>query len=704
MALRERMRAEARARSEHTSDRGRSVEPAVEATRVGRRRTDSTVHRRLVSETPDVPSAPPTSVPTEPSGRDSGYRPGAAPRRRLGASLGQPRSVDHGRWWRWIGALWGVLCTVIAAVVRSLERLATACREYASVAQRTAQAAWGRVAAGRDRSREAGGGGGDQGDPAAPARTVREGILQELAAMSEGRFMVSQREAELWGSAGAAAAAAQVRATRGDSTTAAARRCARQARAFLEANAGLLDVAGEPTADAYDILVDAWIVARCEPELSPWRTCPAMGRGADPRVAGTLRSGLERTGYARGATWERSRATARALGVNDPADAQHAIPIFVWELAEGILAAGIQTVWDQCAAALLTLTALGARRKGAATNLLVGQVRLVGECAVEVSPRQRPKQQRVRAGGRPRRQRRPVIIYHWMIRDYVAPWIRGQTKRRSAASARLFPSITREAPRGAAAELGVRAGGMWLHPGRSWSARQLQYACAKFVRECNGRSVQGFRSGNNIELRRRRDVVSDVTRRTLHERSVKELIQSEIAYDEVFAEDFAEATRLLGSLRIERSVEGLLTVTATNATSGEDQRQWEPLAHPLAIRSDPKSAVAGGGDGPSPDGGSVASGSGQTTSSSSDDDSGDDDSSAAESSTGDLVVGDGGPETRYLTCQRCSAAMGAEDYGFVCDEEGCTWGVCPSCHPGGARAPLRCPRHQTRQPAYLTAR
>ena len=607
------------------------------------------------------------------SGGDSWSAGPPAPR--LAASLdaregrAPDRSGGFGAWVQERLASWG----------RALGRCLWACVAAAVWAVGECSRAWHAGAAGRAATREAssrGDSGPGDGDAGRGSGTVRDAVIAELGALAAGRARITPDEAALWGSAGAAGAAAQVRGARSAATRAAVRRHARQAQAFLVANPTLLSAEGAATGEAYDVLVEAWITARCEPELTTWRPCAGMGRGRNPRIGGVLRAGLERGGYARGSTWPLSRATARALGGDDGEDdAAHAVPVFVWELIHGIRASDVGNVWDECAVALLTTIALAARRRGAATGLIVGQTRVVGPAAVEISPRQRAKQQAERAGGRPRRQARPVVVAHWLVREFVVPWLQWHARRQSPATARVFPSITREQPRGAGAEKAFRVGGMWVHPTRSWSDRQLRAACDRFIAGCAGRSVQGLRAGNNIELRRHRDAVSDVTRRTLHERTVKDLIGSERAYNEVFAEDFAAATALLGTLRIERSAQGLLRATARNDTAGEDPRRWEPLH-----------AAEGGLD----DHGDAAQGADPSDDSSASAD--DEESSSGDESVSDAVVGDGGRDTREVDCGLCGLRMGPQDYGFLCEE--CDWAACPSCHPGGDAVELRCPRHR----------
>ena len=365
---------------------------------------------------------------------------------------------------------------------------------------------------------------------------------------------------------------------------------------------------------------------------------------------------------------------ATSWGVNDPDDVQHHEPIFTWELAEGLRVVGApSTPWEMAGAAMATLSTLGARRGGGAAALLLDEVTASAPDTVEVAPRARPKEQRERASRRPRRQRKPVVLRHWMIRAHVQPWLEWHRRHRSPSNALLFPSITaQKSP--APTALGFAADGQWVEPLRPWSARQKHALLARYIQNLGSRSFHGFRAGNQRELRRwetrgsGEEHVSAVTRRVLHGRSLRHLIGSEAAYDEVFAEDLAHAVQILGRLRIERTKNGLLAVTATSASAGENPSDWVSMpGGPMTL---PEREAEGS-----------ASGSSSDTASSAD------------------VVGDGGVDTRVMRCGRCKTRLSARDYGFLCDYEGCKWGTCTSCHPGGARARLLCPVHESEQGA-----
>src|SRR5204862_137895 len=44
-------------------------------------------------------------------------------------------------------------------------------------------------------------------------------------------------------------------------------------------------------------------------------------------------------------------------------------------------------------------------------------------------------------------------------------------------------------------------------------------------------------------------------------------------------------------------------------------------------------------------------------------------------------------------CARCDTFVAWYDHGFLCDVEGCEWGVCVDCHEGGPGLQLLCPAH-----------
>ena len=511
-------------------------------------------------------------------------------------------------------------------------------------------------------------------------RRYRDVIADEIKLMERGIPRIVGEELAALGE-DAAAMTARARATRAPRTSASAQGLAASLRRFVEANPRILS-SRPPTATSqplagehWDMLVEAWLLTRCEPQSSPWRpearataTASAAGGGRDPKAGGTVRSLIDRLGYSRGTAWPRAKAMAKSLGVGDTEGVVHAEPVFAWEVAECLLRRPPTTLWESAAAAMVVLGTIAARRVSGACGLLVEQVTVTGPSAVTVAPRHRPKQMRERVGRR-RTAARPVRIEHWMVQRYVIPWINWHARRKSAGNGYLFPSITQKA-RSRPSTLGFAAGnGMWVEPLRRWSSRAVRAAMERCVGDLGTRSYQGLRAGNNIELRRAKGV-SMITRRSLHERSLKPVMGSEEAYVEIFAEDYCDATRELGKLRIERRRD-LLTVTATSESAGRDPADWTPTA-----TGDAQIVNVGGND----DDMSDAAVSGGET-----DDDDDDD--------GKDVVGDGGRETRILPCGRCGRVMGARDYGFLCDAPRCKWAACTDCHQGGTSQPLWCPRH-----------
>jgi hypothetical protein len=222
----------------------------------------------------------------------------------------------------------------------------------------------------------------------------------------------------------------------------------------------------------------------------------------------------------------------------------------------------------------------------------------------------------------------------------------------SPESALLFPAIANNRTRTATAQ-GFAASGQWVEPMRVWSDRAVTDAMTAYVHRRGTRTFHGFRAGNNRELRRHRHV-SAITRRVLHDRSLKPIIGSEEAYDEPFAEDFAAATAALGQLRIEHSADGLPTVTATSASAGRIPADW--VATPASAHYQLH-------------------------------DSTDSDDSASSASSEE-----GGEE---YNCGRCGRLVSKHDYGWLCDFPACAWGVCTACHEGGPRSRLLCPMHAT---------
>lgn len=507
--------------------------------------------------------------------------------------------------------------------------------------------------------------------PSGPS-TVREALTLELRLIEGGVPLIGEDELALLGG-DAATAAARARATRAPRTNAAARALVAQLRVFVQANPRLLaaplTAAGGITGEHYDIAVEAWLLTRCERQHSAW---VATGGAADAgpggaRAGGTVRALIDRLGYSRGATWPRSRTMAAALGAGDAAETRHAEPVFAWEVAEGLRRSPPVTLWEAAAAALVVLGAVAARRVSGAGGLLIEQVTEAGPNAVRVAPRHRPKQRRARVGQR-RGAPRTVLVDHWMVGQYVIPWVRWHARRQSPRNGYLFPSIVQQRYARRTAVGYAAGGGFWVEPLRQWSSRAVRCALMRCVPNLgDGRSFQGLRVGNNVELRRAAHTVSAVTRRSLHERSLKPILGSEEAYVEVFAEDYRAATRELGKLRIERDASGLLTVTARSASAGQDGTDWQ-----VCSGADCRVEVAAADADAMSEG--VASG--------------DEASDTAD------VVGDGDAGTRVVPCGRCGQVLRARDYGFLCDAPGCRWAACTDCHQGGTSKALWCPRHE----------
>ena len=505
-----------------------------------------------------------------------------------------------------------------------------------------------------------------------PKRPVREEVIKELRLAEEGVPLIDEETMALVGG-DAATAAARARATRAPRTAAAARGLAGQLRSFIEANPRLLAAPAPKVAgDHYDLAVEAWLLTRCEgSDASGWatgsgsRALASASGGIGARAGGTVRSLLDRLGYARGTTWPRSKGMARSLGAGDAEEVNHAEPIFAWEVAEELGARPPVSLWECAAAAMVVLGIVAARRVSGAGGLLVEQVSIVGTQSVRVAPRHRPKQRRERVGRRRSRVARAVVVDHWLIEKHVVPWVKWHQRRKSPGNGYFFPSVVQLRAKGIyRSSLGFAVGSeFWIEPLRRWSHRAVTAAVQRCVRS-NGsrRTFQGLRSGNNIELRRSKEV-STVTRRTLHERSLKPVLGSEEAYVEVFAEDFADATRILGRLRIERDDGGLLSVTATSASCGQDGSDWVVCERSVRFQQKPG-----------------------------DDSDMSEDVASGEDTDGD-VVGDGGEDTRVVHCGRCGRRLGARDYGFLCDSPNCTWSACTDCHSGGTKEPLWCPRH-----------
>lgn len=490
---------------------------------------------------------------------------------------------------------------------------------------------------------------------------TREVLIEELTRAADGVPRIDEAERRRIG-VRAAEAAAAARATRAPRTETAARLATRQLLRFIQNNPRLLCAPEPISAEAYDVAIEAWLLARSGTS-DVW--CANGAGTGGPGVGGAVRALLDRLNYSRDNTWTRSTAMSRVLGAGEREDATHYAPVFLWEVAEGLRTRRPISLWEAAAAALVVLGATAARRKSGATLLLVEQVTQVAANTVSIAPRHRPKQRRQRALAR-RTAPRTVVVQHWMIGAYVIPWLSWHQRSRSAGNGYLFPSIVENQRARSRTSLGRVVGGrFWVEPLRKWSQAAVTAAVRRCLLDPDGRTFQGLRVGNNIEMSRFPSV-RHVTRRTIHERSLAPIIGSEEAYTAPFAEDFAEATRSLGSLRITRGKDGILTVVARSASAGEDPTDW--VVTPTAVQLP---AVAAAVAELSSDGSS----------------SGDDDDEQE-------VVGDGDRNTRNVPCGRCGRQLKARDYGFLCDVEPCRWACCTDCHPGGTQQPLYCPRHQ----------
>ena len=554
---------------------------------------------------------------------------GAARRRR---SHDRQQDARGPRAWRWLVA---ALCAVAQWVASCWRRLAEEQRRWT-------------------------GGGVDGDGRAAVAR-----MLDTLRAVEKAQPAPPDLR-HIDGSAAGAVAAAQadedaldrLRTHRAPRTTDAVRTTTRSIREFVMANPDRAARAAAAGHSAWDRLLEAWIAARVAPHQSPWSRPQAWRQtlydaSATAKAAGSWRAAMVRLRHAPD-EWPRSRAMAAALGAKDNPDgaAGHADPIFAWEVLAGLRDRPPTNVWERCAAALLVVGTLGAARTGNTRRLTIGRVRLVADDTVSVTHAERPKPARDRPVARADKHLQPVRLRHWAVRRIVIPWIRYLREAGLHETAYVFPSLVRPTGGVVRTANGRDLDGLWCEPLREWSDRATAAALGRFISDLHGRSFRCLRAGNNIELRRS-PAVRDVTRRQLHGRTVRDLIGSESAYNETFAEDYAAATAVLGSTKFVRQPDGLLSAVEVSKSAGErDDWQRLPGAVPFA---------ASDGDG---------------STSSDDGDDGADDARCA------------------FECFRCSTKVRRADHGWLCDHPGCERGTCVACNPGGARATLFCPDHQ----------
>lgn len=559
--------------------------------------------------------------------------------------------------------------------------------------------------------------------------TIRRLALDAVSAARQGRAAPGGA-----GIASAAAASAQtrVRATRDAGTVRSHRTALGKLERFLQDNVEFGPGAAPPSAGgvppdaAWDALMEAFVTTLIAPRVEghPWIRPRGWPTRCSPhqaaRTQGAAAAGLARLGWApAAATLSRTAETRRALGCLDAEEVQRVELILPWEIIDGAdrAARGPGTPWHMAARALLVTACVLGSRPGAATQLLLGHVRQTTDGAVHTFQRKgfRHKQQHARATMRGRRTAPALTLEHRALAAHLAPWVRWLRRQGARDSQLLFPSLVRDAVARVRTVNGrLVEGGLWMEPLQSWSARQMIAALDHvLLASRNGRSMQGIRSGANVELRMLGSrlapgttAVSDVTRRILQGRSLKAILGSEAAYVEPLAQETREASRQLGSLRIERDPDGVLTLTGVRDATRVDSG-WRSVA-PTVVHSHGEDGAAGGG-------GAAAAGvchsdssSEEDSGSSSDESSGDDSSSSGtdgstssaddSSSSTDQSPGAASASASPRAvlggkCARCEVLIGKRDHGWRCDHEGCTWTVCPMCHRGGRRAPLRCPRH-----------
>lgn len=569
--------------------------------------------------------------------------------------------------------------------------------------------------------------------------TAREQVMQAVALAMRERAAPPVDGSV---SAEAAEAQARVRAFRDGKTTQAHRAALTRLHRFLEVNkefgpgAASAGTGGVPAVALWDAAMEAFVTALVAPRVEGHIWVRPKGWPADcspqqaARVQGAAAAGLARLGWLpAGATLTHTMATRQSLGCNDAEDVDRVDMIFPWEIIDAAdRGAGAGTAWHAAARALLVTAVVLGSRPGAAAALLLGHVRLTADERVVVVKRVgfRHKQQRARATRRGRRTAPAITLEHRAIAAHLVPWIRWLRKQGARDSQLLFPSLVRQIYARARTVNGKAVdGGLWMEPLREWSSRQMVAALDAVLgpEGRSGRTMQGIRSGANVELRRLgpslapgTTAVSDVIRRTMQGRSLKPVLGSEAAYVEPLAEDTRAACRQLGSLRICRDRDGVLSLTAVR-DAGDPHARWTEARRGGAAGS---SAGAGswGRDGGAAvgvaaavarvtDSDSSSDESEDSDSSSLDGSSSDDsDSSSAESSGCDDGCGAtslSSARSKKLRspravlggkCGRCGIRIGKRDHGWRCDQDGCTWTVCPMCHRGGARGALRCPKHQ----------
>ena len=437
---------------------------------------------------------------------------------------------------------------------------------------------------------------------------------------------------------------------------------------FLIANPSMLM---EATVMDWDILLAAFLTARVRSQAStaaPWVRPSKWKKGTSPRAAATVVnsavSRLQRLGWMPLAALPTLRRQMRDLGCKEMEDVRHHEPIFGFEITNAARRARAPaSAWDRCAWALVSLGIVGGSRIGSASGLRKDCV-IAGPTpdVVVVKVRRLMKQQTAHAGAQRRLSPKVFVLQHWLIERFVTPWIRWHSGvAKSAGSALFFPSLVENRWARRKSAVGQLVGDLWLEPTSAWSPRAVKAALELVLGKggLRDRSFHGLRSGNNRELRKCRKAVEDVTRRTLHARSVRDLIGSEDAYADVLVEDMCDATRLIGKHQFAR-VEGMFTVTHVSASSGE-QDDWEPTSQASwaawAASLDSESDSAGSSSEDTSDASSVAS------------------------------------SAMSFDCLGCNDHVARQEHGWRCDVASCHRGRCVDCHEGGRSATMVCPAH-----------
>lgn len=309
--------------------------------------------------------------------------------------------------------------------------------------------------------------------------------------------------------------------------------------------------------------------------------------------------------------------------------------------------------WERCAWALVVLGCVGGSRIGMAQAVQLRDVRL-GQHAdvIAVIYRARLKTEQHRSSGQRGAKPQAVVLRHWLVGTCIRPWVLWLRARSLGPGTLLFPSLVRQKHTRVRTAVGTAVGDLWLEPTKMWSARSVATALQLVLGdELRGRHYHGLRGGQNRELRRS-PTVADTTRRALHCRTLRDLIGSESSYEEVFAENFCDATASLGSKRIVR-VAGVPRVVATSASSARLD-DWVPCNADIDLTDSDMERET---DGSSPSSDAVPS------------------------------------DAASYVCWRCSDRVSRHEHGFRCDVPRCREGVCVACHRGGPGTPLKCAEH-----------